>query len=146
MILCQELHQLHFYPGSLSLHIHRMNQKFITVGRKFFNRLFRYGYLCKFLPAVCHDIILSVFFPTAQIQNQMFPSYCTLQFFQILPVDHSILKYIRSNDHMTGTGIQKALCIVLPDPAADLHPTRIGFQCFYRLLSCDFIIWRSCRI
>ena len=74
--LLQDLYQLLFYSGSFPFHIHTMYQKFVAITGQSAKDLRSKLYIGKCLPAVSYDLISSILFPAAQIQNHMFFSHC----------------------------------------------------------------------
>ena len=106
--------------GCLSLHIYCMDQKLIAVTSQFFHNIQCHSDICKFLPAVCHNIVFSIFSATAQVKNQFLFSHSLFHFVQIFPGNPSIFKYIRCNDYMTGTCTKIFPCIFRVHSSADL--------------------------
>ena len=119
-----------------------MDKEFITVASEFFHYFESYRYIGEFLPAVCDNEILVIFFAAAEIKYEMFFSCCLLHLCKIFPGKFSIFKHIGSNNDMACAGIQIILCIFRADTATDLKPSRVYSKCFECLVSGGFIIFR----
>ena len=119
-ILPQQRCKFCFNSACLSLHIYCMDQKLIAVTSQFFHNIQCHSDICKFLPAVCHNIVFSIFSATAQVKNQFLFSHSLFHFVQIFPRNPSIFKYIRCNDYMTGTCTKIFPCIFRVHSSADL--------------------------
>ena len=129
-------HQSDFLFNSirLSLHVHGMNQKFITMGRKLCNGLFVQHDIRIVLPAVGHNIITAISFAAAQIQNQMLFRNRLFHLLQPLIMKLPTLKYIGRHNNMTGARFQVLSCIFRSDSASDLEPSGIYLKSLHGLL------------
>ena len=127
-------------PLTLSLHIHRMDQKFITVAHQHVKRALIHLLLRKLLPAIRHDKIAIVSHAAAQVQHKMFSPHCPADLVQMLHIDMAIPKHIRSHNHMGSSRLEIRGGIVSIDATADLESPGISCKRTQRLIPVLLII------
>ena len=97
-----------------------MDQKFRAAAGQFIQYAGGQDHFRKFLPSVCYNIIISIFFSAADIQYQMFPSYGFYHFFQVFRVKSAIFKHETGDNHVGRSCIQVLFGVGIPDSSADL--------------------------
>ena len=126
----------------LAFYIYCMNEEFIAMASEFFHHFEGYRYVGKFLPAVCDDEVLVVFFAAAEIKYEMFSACCLFHPGEVFPGKSAVLKNIGGDDHMACSGVQIVLRVFRADTASDLEPSRICPESLKCLVSGGFVVFR----
>ena len=106
-----------------------MNQIFATIFCQLVQRLWCNNFLCKFLPAVGHDIIFPVFAAAAgEVQHKPLPAGDVEQLLEPVDPQFSVGENETRHDQLRGARLEPLRRIIAIHAAAELQAARPGRQ------------------